>query len=91
MSHWLRFSDLQKRRIVANWPQLKRLQKYYGFPLGRMLSPNIRAWTTEEVDAWTDQRPVENEQPRKGAATPEGQARARATKAAKKDQLAADD
>jgi hypothetical protein len=39
---WLRFSDLKSRGIAASWPQLRRLIKKYGFPPGRMLSPNIR-------------------------------------------------
>ena len=47
----LRFADLKERGIVNSWPQLKRLQQLHGFPLGRMLSPNIRVWTKEEIDA----------------------------------------
>jgi hypothetical protein len=63
----LRFADLQARRIVNSWPQLKRLQKFHGFPLGRMLSPNIRAWTEEEIDAYYASRPVENARPLQGS------------------------
>jgi hypothetical protein len=41
----LRYRDLKARGIVASWAQLKRLQDHYGFPLGRMLSPNTRVWS----------------------------------------------
>jgi hypothetical protein len=47
---WLRFRDLKARGIVKSWPQLRRLIKQYGFPPGRMLSPNIRAWPDDEID-----------------------------------------
>jgi Prophage CP4-57 regulatory protein (AlpA) len=62
-----RFRDLQERGIVNSWPQLKRLQTLHDFPLGRMLSPNTRAWTEEEIDAWLASRPVENVRPLQGA------------------------
>jgi hypothetical protein len=64
---WLRFSDLQARNIVKSWAQLKRLIELYGFPSGRMISPNIRAWTDEEIDAYYASCPVEGPEPR-GAA-----------------------
>jgi hypothetical protein len=63
----LRFADLRKRGFVNSWPQLKRMQQLHGFPVGRMLSPNIRAWTEEEVHEWFVSRPAENFQPLKGA------------------------
>jgi hypothetical protein len=63
----LRFADLKERGITNSWPQLKRLQTLHNFPLGRMLSPQIRAWTEAEIDEWIDSRPVENVQPLKGA------------------------
>jgi hypothetical protein len=67
MTHLLRFADLQERGIVNSWPQLKRLQELHGFPAGKMLSPNIRAWRESEVDEWLDSRPTENTQPLEGA------------------------
>jgi Prophage CP4-57 regulatory protein (AlpA) len=67
MTVLLRFADLQERGIVNSWPQLKRLQELHGFPLGKMLSPNIRAWRESEIDEWLDSRPIENTQPLKGA------------------------
>jgi hypothetical protein len=68
MTVLLRFADLIERGIVNSWPQLKRLQQLHGFPLGKMLSPNIRAWTEAEIDEWIGSRPVENVQPLKGRA-----------------------
>jgi hypothetical protein len=57
MTRFLRFSDLQERGIIPNWPTLKaRIQKH-GFPPGRKLGPNTRAWTEAEVDAWIASRP----------------------------------
>jgi hypothetical protein len=64
---WLRFSHLQKRNLVQSWTQLERLQKLYGFPKGRMVSPNIRVWTEEEIDEYVASCPVEGSPPR-GAA-----------------------
>jgi len=56
---WLRFGDLKARNIVKSWAQLKNLTELYGFPPGRMVSPNTRAWTEEEIDAFYASRPVE--------------------------------
>jgi hypothetical protein len=72
---WLRFRDLKARGIVQSWPQLKRLIELYGFPSGRMISPNTRAWAEEDIDAYYRSCPVEGPAPR-GAAK-RNQARAR--------------
>ena len=61
----VRFKHLKERRIVENWPTLKRLQDKHNFPLGRLLGDNTRAWTEAEIDAWLDARPATRE----GAAT----------------------
>jgi hypothetical protein len=58
MRHWLRYADLEARGLVNNRTQLKNLQTKYGFPKGRLLGPNTRAWTEEEVTAWEDGRPT---------------------------------
>lgn len=84
MTVLLRFADLRARNIVSSWTQLKRLQEEYGFPHGRMLTPNCRTWTEEEVDEWYSTRPVENDRPLQGAASTEGHKRALATKAARR-------
>lgn len=62
----LRFVDLRERGIARSWAQIRNLQRR-GFPLGRMLSPNTRVWTEDEVDVWLASRPVEGPAPR-GAA-----------------------
>lgn len=77
MRNWLRFRDLQARKIVRNWPQLKNLQKKRGFPLGRMIGPNTRGWTEEEIEAYEESCPVEGPEPR-------GTAKARKAEAAAK-------
>jgi predicted DNA-binding transcriptional regulator AlpA len=82
MTILLRFRQLKERGIVQSWPQLKRLQQLHGFPLGRMLSPNTRGWTEDEIDAWIESRPIENTRPLQGA--PKANARA------KRDRKAAD-
>ncbi len=53
-----RFQDLKAAGIVKNWPHLKRLVEHHGFPPGRKLSDNIRAWFDEEIDPWIDSRPL---------------------------------
>jgi predicted DNA-binding transcriptional regulator AlpA len=57
MIRLLRFADLEARNIVHSWPQLKRLVEKHGFPKGRMISPNIRAWDEAEIDEWFKSRP----------------------------------
>jgi len=52
----LRFKDLQERGVVRSREQLKNLQKSYGFPLGRWMSPNTRVWTEGEVIDWLESR-----------------------------------
>ena len=69
---WLRFGDLKARNVVKSWAQLKRLVENYGFPPGRMLSPNVRAWTDDEIDEWLETRPIEGPPPRGVARTRRG-------------------
>ncbi len=54
----LRYVDLVARGIVHSRMTLKRLIDAQGFPPGRLLTPNARAWTEEEVDAWIANRPI---------------------------------
>ena len=68
MTKKLRFRDLQKRQIVGSWAQLRNLVEKYGFPPGRMLSPNCRIWDEEdEIAPWLESRPTTGPEPR-GAA-----------------------
>jgi hypothetical protein len=54
---YLRFADLKARGIVGNWATLKRRIERDGFPPGRMLGPNTRAWPEDEIERWLASRP----------------------------------
>jgi predicted DNA-binding transcriptional regulator AlpA len=58
MAVYLRFRDLKARGIVSNWPTLQNRIQKFGFPRGRLIGPNARAWTEEEVEAWINSRPI---------------------------------
>ena len=49
---YVRFNDLRDAGIVRNRPQLKRLIDRENFPTGTWLSPNVLAWTTDEIANW---------------------------------------
>jgi integrase len=53
---FIRFHDLYERGIAKSWPQLKNLQDKYGFPKGRLIGANTRAWTENEWLTLTAQR-----------------------------------
>jgi hypothetical protein len=53
---FVRFADLKKRGIVDSIPQLRSLQAREGFPTGRRLSANVRAWTVDEIQDWLKTR-----------------------------------
>ena len=61
------FHDLKARGIVNSWAQLDNLVTKYGFPAGRMISPNARAWAEDELDTWFASRPTDSP-PARGAA-----------------------
>jgi hypothetical protein len=67
-----RFRDLKDRGLVKSWTQLQRMIRLYGFPPGRLLTPQIRTWTDEELDAYYASRPVESPAPRGMAARKRG-------------------
>jgi hypothetical protein len=69
MTKLLRFRDLQERGIIPNWPTLRARIDRDGFPRGRMIGPNSRAWTESEVDAWIKSRPTAGPAPRGAAKT----------------------
>jgi len=75
MIRLLRFKDLRERGIIRNWPMLKRRITRDGFPPGRMIGPNSRAWTEEEVEAWVKSRPTAGPAPRGAAKSPRGRPR----------------
>jgi Prophage CP4-57 regulatory protein (AlpA) len=55
---WLRFADLKARGIITSRPMLLRRIEHDGFPPGRMLGANTRAWPENEIDAWLESRPI---------------------------------
>jgi len=63
----VRFPDLKARGIINSWPMLKRRIQRDGFPPGRMIGSNSRAWTESEIEQWLDSRPLAGPAPR-GAA-----------------------
>jgi hypothetical protein len=60
----LRFRDLKARGIVNSWPMLKVRIFRDGFPPGRMIGPNQRAWTQDEIEQWFNSRPTAGPAPR---------------------------
>jgi predicted DNA-binding transcriptional regulator AlpA len=64
---YLRFKDLKSRGIVSNWVTLHNRIKSSNFPSGRLIGPNARAWTEEEIDEWLASRPTGKAAPRRGA------------------------
>jgi hypothetical protein len=70
-----RFADLKAKKYVDSREQLKNLQTYYGFPKGKLISPNIRVWTDEEIEAWFESRPTEVRVPLRGAAAEQRRAK----------------
>jgi predicted DNA-binding transcriptional regulator AlpA len=68
MTTLLRFRDLKARGIVTSWPMLKLRVERDNFPPGRMVGPNSRAWSEEEIDAWFKSRPIAGPRPPRGAA-----------------------
>jgi len=69
MTVLLRFRDLKAHGIVNSWPMLKRRIERDGFPPGRMIGPNTRTWTEDEVDRWYEARPVAGPELRGAAKT----------------------
>jgi predicted DNA-binding transcriptional regulator AlpA len=78
MTRLLRFRDLKERGIIPNWPTLRVRIARDGFPPGRMLGPNSRAWTEAEIDVWLRSRPTAGPAPRGAAARGRGRPRAEA-------------
>lgn len=66
---FLRFKDLKARGVVQSWPSLRYKIQHGGFPPGRYLGPNTRAWTVEEVEEWLASCPAHR--PRKTSITSE--------------------
>ena len=52
MVRYLRFADLEERGITNSRPALKYRIENFGFPPGRLIGPNTRAWTEAEVEEY---------------------------------------
>jgi predicted DNA-binding transcriptional regulator AlpA len=84
MTKWLRFRNLKERQIVDSWPQLRNLVEKQGFPPGRMLGLNTRAWDEDnEVEPWLASRPIAGPEPRGAAKAGRGRPRKAETAAGK--------
>jgi predicted DNA-binding transcriptional regulator AlpA len=55
---YLRYRNLVDCGLVNSRQELKRLQDTQSFPRGRLLGPNTRVWTDEEIEAYIAARPV---------------------------------
>jgi hypothetical protein len=76
MTVWLRFRDLQERRIADSWAQLRNLIQKQDFPPGRMFGPNTRVWDEEnEIEPWLASRPIAGPAPRGAAKAGRGRSR----------------
>jgi len=56
---FLRFADLQERGVIKNRVTLHNRIKNEGFPEGRLIGPNSRAWTETEIAEWLASRPTD--------------------------------
>jgi predicted DNA-binding transcriptional regulator AlpA len=68
VTNLLRFRDLKARGIANSWTMLKLRIERDGFPPGRMIGPNSRAWSEEEIDQWFKSRPIAGPGAPRGAA-----------------------
>ena len=55
---YLRFRDLKERGIVSNRVTLGSWIQNQGFPPGRLIGPNARAWTEAEISDYLKRRPT---------------------------------
>jgi hypothetical protein len=58
MMKFFRYAALKAAGLVNNWGQLKKLVEEENFPPGRLIGPNTRVWTEEEIQAWIASRPT---------------------------------
>jgi hypothetical protein len=58
MNKLLRYADLKARGIFNSRMTLKRQIDAGEFPTGRLITPNRRAWTPEEVEEYHATRPA---------------------------------
>ena len=46
---FIRYPELKAAGLVKNWTNLRERILHHGFPPGRLIGPNMRAWTPEEI------------------------------------------
>jgi predicted DNA-binding transcriptional regulator AlpA len=63
-----RFRDLKDLGFVQSWAQMGRMIEHYGFPRGRLLTPQVRVWTDQEIAAWLALRPIRSDAAPRGVA-----------------------
>jgi hypothetical protein len=73
-----RYRDLKDARIVNSRMTLKRLIDSGRLASGRLISPNVRAWTDEEIDALITNAPTARKPGARKSA--EGHIRSRASR-----------
>jgi predicted DNA-binding transcriptional regulator AlpA len=54
----VRFRHIRAAGIADSYTALDRLINDHGFPGGRLISPNVRVWTVEEIESWLANRPT---------------------------------
>src|SRR5262249_41915104 len=54
----LRFADLKRMKLISTFAALKRKIDNEGFPPGRWIGPNTRAWLASEGMEWIKSRPA---------------------------------
>lgn len=57
----IRFADLKAKGLVTNRETLGRWIREKGFPPGKLIGPNTRVWTDQEINDWWNSRPVHSE------------------------------
>ena len=55
---FVRYADLKAAGLVNSWTSLRERVLYHGFPPGRLIGPNVRAWTAEEIRNYVASCPV---------------------------------
>jgi hypothetical protein len=54
---YVRYRDLVERGVFRDWNSVLSAIELYGFPSGVHLTPHVRAWRLDEVEAWLASRP----------------------------------
>jgi hypothetical protein len=58
MDPLLRYKDLKRLNLINNRATLQNRIRHHGFPQGRLLGPNTRVWTMDEIQAYLASRPT---------------------------------